>query len=535
MNRPTEKANGQSPQTGLHHWFRVTAVLLGMVFMLTQSEMRADEPYSTTDLTYIAYLNEIFHLSAEMGDSIWPGLDYSRIPMLLYRPDSIAFLFNHKKPPEGFVPATALPFEFTNPVYVHRGAFEDYTGQFWVIAVVNGVPTFVCPYDEDSTWQARFFTFVVHEAFHTFQAYEFADLGDSREEYYPLELAENNALATIENRILAMAVEGLLTDDRESVTNRVRQFAIVRLWRLAQASPFVRHHEKVKERTENTAYYVEKRCQEIGQSPAYEPTDFLNYAQHNPYMTRREILQSIKSGIEEHITEGAIAPSAMPRYRIYDNGAALGYILDYLNVDWKQAAMQDTTFLFHQALAQHLNISEDTETLKPQVEDIKDEFGYQNTLIAAKRSIEEYHRQTTELEEQIRAQGKYGYRITLSVAGGHSKSKRVTGAVRYTDQGRTTLIEHASTFLIKTERASVRMNEHGLIYAQSDDGKSVTLTVFLDQLPKSINAGGRDIALHPGEMQHCDTLSLNVDESLEIKADAGEVTAFADSLVVKLN
>jgi hypothetical protein len=506
-----------------------------MVLLLTPARAAADDPYDATDLTYIAYLHEILHLAAEQGDRIWPGLDYRRIPMLLYRPGSIAWLFNHTQPPDGFVPATELPFEFTNPVYVHRGALEDYTGQFWVIANVNGVPTFVCPYDEDSTWQARFFTFAVHEAFHTYQAYEFADLGDSREEYYPLELAENNALATLENRILAAAVDALLADDRETVVTRARQFAVVRTWRLAQAPPFVRHHEKVKERTENTAYYVEKRCQEVGQSPAYEPTAFLTYVDHDPYMTRTAILQTIKSGIEEHITEGAIAPAAMPRYRIYDNGAALGYLFDYLNIDWKSAATQDTSFLFHQTLARKLNIATDAATLTATTEAIKNEFDYQNTLIAAKRSVQEYHRETQELEEQIQSQGKYDYRITLSVAGGHSKSKRASGAVRYADQGRTTLIEHVSTFLIKTERASVQITDRGLIYKLSNDGDTVTITVHLDGPPNSVNANGRDIALHATETEHCSMLSLNADESLEIKADAADVTAFDDSLVVRLD
>ncbi|MBD3298022.1 MAG: hypothetical protein GF341_05150, partial [candidate division Zixibacteria bacterium] len=46
------------------------------------------------DLAHLSYVHELLHLSEAYPDQIWPRLDYRKIPIIIYRPDSIAYLFN---------------------------------------------------------------------------------------------------------------------------------------------------------------------------------------------------------------------------------------------------------------------------------------------------------------------------------------------------------------------------------------------------------------------------------------------------------
>ena len=141
----------------------------------------------------------------------------------------------------------------------------------------------------------------MHEALHTFQTIIFQDMGNTDERLYPISLTENNALATLENIILAEALSGLINNDREEVARRAREFVNVREYRLDQAPPFVRRHEQVIERIENTAFYVEKRCQEMGNSPGYVPTRFAEYTNFQPYLIHKEVLENLREGVLEHV------------------------------------------------------------------------------------------------------------------------------------------------------------------------------------------------------------------------------------------
>jgi hypothetical protein len=498
----------------------------------------ADEPpveFSKTDLKYISYVEEIFNLTEQVGDSIWPGLDYRQIPMLIYRPDSVAFLFNHPDPPPEFKKVEKLPAGLQGPIYACPGRYEDYTGQFWPAAIVNGHITFVCPYEEGQTWENRFFPFVVHEAFHTFQTLTFQDMGDSDEKLYPITLPENNALATLENLLLADAVDLLIDRDREELSRRARQFAIVREFRLRQAPPFVRRHERVTERLENTAFYVEKRCQGAGFLPGYTPTDFREYTEVEPYLARLEILQNLRKGILEHIRGVAITPVSMPRYRIYDNGAAIGYILDFLGIDWKRQAMSDSSFIFHRRLMQGLGISVGDEELKSEIEKIKEEFNYDEILSASRKKVEVYHQVTAALETQIRASGKIAYRIVMNVKGRFSQSKRTSKSVLYVDEGRKTLIEGVDQFLVESANASVTVRGMGLIFSRPPDGDTATVELFYDLMPDKIDIDGREQRLTDGNYASRDSLLLQLGDVLVIKGKSGTVSVKGDSITVNLD
>ena len=521
--------------------FRITvsAVMLFVALLpITASRSAADEnpvKLTSTDLKYIIYIEEIFNLTEQLGDSIWPGLDYGQIPMLFYRPDSVAILFNHPDPPPGFQSIDISPIVSKGSIYAYRGRFDDYTGQFWPAANINGRATFVCPYNEGETWEKRFFSFVVHEAFHNFQSGTFQDMGDTDEKLYPITLPENNALATLENLLLADAVDVLIDRDREGVSRRARQFAIVREYRLEQAPPFVQRHERVIERLENTAFYVEKRCEEAGYTRGYTPTNFREYTEFEPYLARLEILEGLRKGILEHIRGKAITPIAMPRYRIYDNGAAIGYILDFLGIDWKRDVMSDSSFLFHRRLMQGLGISLEDVDLNSEMEKIKEEFDFDGILSASRKNVEGYLAETKALEAKIRSDGKIAFRIDMNVKGGMSKSKRSSKRVLYADEGRLTLIEDVDQFRVESANASVTVRSTGLIFSRPPQDTVATVELSADVMPDFLTLDGQKRPLKEGSYSSDSSLVLELGDILQIKGKSGEVEVYADSVTVHLH
>lgn len=496
-----------------------------------------DTPFelSKTDSVYISYIHEICNLSKEFADDIWPGLDYNDIPILIYRPDSVAFLFNHPDPPPEFEPVNGLPWDFQSSVYKLQGRFRNYTGQFWIWEDIDGIPTSVFPYSDDESWEKRFFLFVIHEAFHTFQTHHFADRGDSQEEYYPLTIPENNALATLENLILADAAAGLIESNHEDVIERARQFATVRAYRFLTAPPFIPRHERIKERLENTAYYVEKKIQEAGRSDGYHPTGFLEYAHFDPYISRAEALKTLIDGIEEHIKNGAIVPMAMPRYRIYDNGATIGYLLDFLNIDWKNQAMSDSAFLFHGPLIDHFNISTDREELKRSLIAIEKEYKFGEIATAAELNINEYKAELTALDEKIRNSGEVEFIISMNAERSFSRSKRGSKRVLYAEEGQLTLMEGLDQCLMKTGTASVSLLNTGLIFYISEDEKTRVIRLYTDRLPAIINIDGNEILFAEGDYPFQSSFLLEIDGLLEISGESGKIVVHPGKVEIFLD
>ncbi|MBD3297051.1 MAG: hypothetical protein GF341_00185 [candidate division Zixibacteria bacterium] len=479
------------------------------------------------DLAHLSYVHELLHLSEAYPDQIWPSLDYREIPIVIYRPDSIAYLFNHPEPPSEFSPIQTLPWESDPPICVHHGPFRNFVGQMWIWEDIAGRSALVYPYGPDSTWESRFMLTVAHEAFHTYQVTGFADLGDSREELYPLTNVDNIALATLENLILIDALTALENENHTGIITRAAEFVTVRERRWHIAPDFVGHHERVKERTENTAFYVETKLAELGGREEYRPTDFADYARFNPYRTRSMVLQDLRDGIAAHITNGAIDPMAMPRYRIYDNGAALGYMLDVLGPDnWKEIVSSDTLAAYHELLLQALA----GETLDTQLEAIKERYGYDTIHAAAAANVHVYLDEVRELEETIKSQGHCCIEVAMLTAGGLSKSKRSRARVLYADDGRATLIESADRFVLENPRGSVAIKNHGLTYRRSEDRDTAYVCTYIQDGPDHAVFDGQKRRLSPGQYSADSAITCTIGDVIAVHGERGTITV-SDTLV----
>ena len=477
-----------------------------------------------TDLDYLflANLKEIFNLSRLKGDEIWPGLHYEHIPILIYYPQEKYFLFNHPDPPENFKPIQLNKLSFENPPVVHFGRFDNLIGQFYISHPINGIPTLVVPYNESEEVKKIWFIFVIHEGFHTFQSSHFAPIPDFLEQFYPVDLLDNNALAGLENRILAEAMVAIQEGDLIKVKELAREYAAVKHFRWTMAPQFVREFEQAEERKEMTAYYAEKMFQYAGKSPDYQPIEFIKFGGYNPYLSQQEVLKLIHQGIVEHIKGGAINVRSMPRYRIYDNGAAVGLILDSLKIDWKlRATKGDENFSFHGLIVEKFKLTE--EELTHLFQKAKNSFKYDDILEATKSKLADYKGEIEEVLSQMgKAPGRW-FSVKFSRKKGLSRSRRDKGKRFYLDNGLTTLHQFIERLELTSKEFFISVRNAPLIYQESEDRKSVTVEFKKEEAPIwLINAEVGEKELAAGNY------SFSIESTIkstdwEIKALKGEV------------
>lgn len=64
---------------------------------------------------------EVWSVLGRDANSVWPGWDPRKTPILIYFPDKQEVLINHPKPPEGFLPYTGKVRSPIGKIYLRNG------------------------------------------------------------------------------------------------------------------------------------------------------------------------------------------------------------------------------------------------------------------------------------------------------------------------------------------------------------------------------------------------------------------------------
>jgi hypothetical protein len=367
---------------------------------------------------------------------VWPGYDLSEQPFLVYRPGRWAVVFN---PPGALEDYQLYPPSWPSTgarALVHLGDNPDLVGQLEFDFPVGNITVAAVPLGEtlpeDALARASsVFAFVVHEAFHQFQRGAFREVDEPSEERYPILDAANSARAALEMRILEDAVQAVERRDSASVRQSTDWFLAQRLFRWEHASPLVREFERAKELTEGTAKYVETRlvadvailCRVGGFTdpavcPSFESLTVPGY---------------LRAELESRLTEGALTPADVARNRIYPTGAAMGVLLDFFGVEWKQtvAALPDSSTLAD-LLAPSVPASDSLLAYFRQ--EAEQRYDFPRVRQRTQALIDAYVR---EAEDAIRAfEGQSGFRIEVQLpAAGTSRSRSSTARRWVVDDG----------------------------------------------------------------------------------------------------
>ncbi len=420
--------------------------------------------------------------------AVWPGYNLAAQTYLVYIPKKWVLLFNPPEPIDGF---TACPEgwpELGTKVLYHEGSWGDLIGQLVFDLEIGGVKTVAIGLPEDpqglpTPTDAYLAGFIAHEAFHQFQAGHFGEIPWQREERYPILDRPNTALACLEMKILMDAVGRSEAGARRDVEDLLRMFVAVRAERWRAGEGFVAGHEQGLEIREGTARYVEMKALSLIKNTAGLPG-----------FASLSFPGRLKDDFLARFAGETVSPEDMPRNRIYPVGAALGYLCDFLGLDWKPSAQAaGPGFAFHILLSQKLGVAEtppDKLVARP-----KDIYGYENILKATGKLIDEYREGFAREFESFNRQSLEKLELEFSYRG-ISRSRNSLDKTWIVDEGSKSLCRRYQVYALKNADLLLQVQEAG-VYEENDwDAKRKKVVFYILSIESMVLDGA---IVEPGE------------------------------------
>lgn len=286
------------------------------------------------DKQLLAGLAEAYHLSQTKGHAIWPGFELERRPVALYDRNRVAFLLNHPRPPKGFVKlASPLPLPLATPVYVRYGRSPEFEKAASLSLMLNGTQTAVLPYPfffYDGAVTPRdfvpaLFASYIQHGFRAFASYE--RQAESRFNAYPIDNLPNMAMADLENKMLAVALQA---DSQDLAKRNALWFVAMRRERQERLGQPHAAYEDQAEAVEGSTRFAEVKFVSAA-STGYQPLRSPHLAASVP-LKEADMVRQISGLLHQ-----TIDPNALRRDRFSLTGAAMALLLDRFGAPrWRQ-------------------------------------------------------------------------------------------------------------------------------------------------------------------------------------------------------
>lgn len=401
--------------------------------------------------------------------AVWPGYNLAEQTFLVYIPKKWVLLFNPPAQIDGFAACPEGWPELGTKVLYHEGSYGDLIGQLAFDFEIGGVKTVAIGLPEDpqgmpTPTDVYLAGFIVHEAFHQFQAGHFGDIPWRREELYPILDRHNTALACLEMKILMDAVSLAEAGARLDVEELLRMFVGVRAERWKAGEAFAAGHEQGLEIREGTARYVEMKALSL-----------IKNAAGLPGLASFSLPGWLKEDFLARFTGETVSPEDMPRNRIYPVGAALGYLCDYLGLEWKPSAQAaGSEFAFHRLLSQKLGSADAPPgRLLARAKDI---YAYENILKATGMLIDEYREEFSREFESFNRQPLEKLELEFSYRG-ISRSRSSSAKTWLVDNGSRSLCRRYRVYALKNADLLLQVQEAG-VYEENDWEAKLKKVVF---------------------------------------------------------
>lgn len=286
------------------------------------------------DQELLAGLAEAYQLSRQKGDAVWRGFNLHKRPLALYDRNRVAFLVNHPKPPKGFVKLEeATPLPLGVPVYVRYGRTPEFEQAASLGIVLNGVQTTLLPYpfffyDGAVTPRdfvsALFATYIQH-SFKQFATYE--KRSEAGFNAYPIENVANMAMADLENKMLAVALQA---DNLDLAKRNALWFVAMRRERQEKLGKAHSVYEDLAEAIEGSTRFAELMFTAAGASN-YQPLRS-PLLKTTGYTAQPELVRQIAGLLHQKIDANSVR-----RDRFSLTGTAMALLLDRFGAaNWRQ-------------------------------------------------------------------------------------------------------------------------------------------------------------------------------------------------------
>ena len=422
------------------------------------------------------------------ANEIWPGYDLSREPYIAYMPNDYVFYLNGQHAPSGFEPYPSDWPDIDTRAYIHYGVYRNLVGQFVFNFEIDSTKTFAMGMPKDLLFSSEnppymLLSSTIHEGFHQYQYSHFGEIPWAKEELYPILNIKNTALASLEMQILKKALNAMFQENEKEVETLAKEFVAVRDYRWKHSDSFVRKYEQGQEINEGTARYVEMKAMEyfLKLDTAKIPNQLFREIKRD--MSGMTIQHLLIDDMNARLSGLAVAPEDMLRNRIYPVGAALGFLMDRLGIDWKmkfQSAGPKVSF--PGLLGNYFNL--DSTQLLNLLKKAKTDFHYPEIVSSAKDLVNEY------LVEYKKALEKFNYqkgiRIEISLSNNGIQRFRSTKNKKWiVECGKKLLCLHYNLYSLKSFKGNnISLEIHDkAILDQNDWEKRKKKVVFYSNNP----------------------------------------------------
>lgn len=436
------------------------------------------------------------------AEDIWPGYNLAQRPLLLYRPEKWALLLNPHGDVDGFTKPPQNWPNLKHDLRFHLGRYDDLVGQLSFDVRVGANRMAAVPVADAYVQQGEpvmaLFAFVVHEAFHQYQNEIFREADSLSEERYPIQDRDNTGLAFFEMQLLKEALEAREAGRRGETESCLRNFVAVRdaRWR---RNEFVRSFEQHEELYEGTAKYVEVKSLSLMKDLEYDSALKSNSGSLAKDFRAAAFPGYLLSDFSGRITNGSVSPSDMPRNRIYPVGAALGFLLDDIDPDWKKTVQARANEVSLQGLLRN-RLGLDEGALPGLLAKVKIAYRYDEARKAADRLVTAYEKSFQGELAAFQAQG--GHRIQIKLNAEKLSRSRSTGTSRWTvDGGRRSLCRRYNIYTLRSADLRLTLHDAGVLEEQDWDAKTKTVTFFVPRVPTVLVDGATVNLAPPSEVQ----------------------------------
>jgi hypothetical protein len=467
----------------------VFILILGLGFFILQAigrQAHPGTPFSDYEKMALDVCRSIVTMFKADPSTVWPRHNLAEQTYLVYIPKKWALLFNPAGPVDGFASCPEGWPDLGTKVLYHKGSYGELIGQLVFDFEIGGVKTVAVGLPEDpkglpTPTDVHLAGFIVHEAFHQFQASHFGEIPWQREERYPILDQNNTALASIEMKLLMDAVRRSEAEARPDVEDLLRMFVAVRAERWRAGEAFVAGHEQGLEIREGTARYVEMKALSL-----------IKNATSLPGFISLTFPGQLREDFQARFSGETVSPEDMPRNRIYPVGAALGYLCDFHGLDWKPSAQAaGPEFAFHLLLSKSLGAAEvPAEKL---VARAKETYGYDKILKATGKLIAEYQEGFSREFEEFNRQPSEKLEIEFSYRG-ISRSRGSLGKTWLVDNGSKSLCRCYRVYTLKNADLLLQVQDAG-VYEENDWDTKHKKVVFYVPSIDSVALDGETVGM----------------------------------------
>ncbi|MGG7209663.1 hypothetical protein [Clostridium baratii] len=374
----------------------IIVLLAGMVvidIILNKTYKTSYESFDSVDKEMFQELSQIYKQFDKNSDQLWGDKDkLNKMPLILIRTNKdkgiirkYAYAINLKGIENSiFAEKMDIPSSLNLPTVYRLSKFDINMISTWLPSNfgtldMDKANTFYFKYYpkmiENPDLYFEFSSFLIHESFHTYNQKDWTyDKNDGEYiENYPVN-KENYALMGLEFKLLDKCMEEKNT---EEVKKYLKEWTIVRTYRYEKWPELIK--ETNTEAIEGTARYMEYKYSKL---TGGKLTVLAN--KEKPYhVTFTHAFNCISNGRGE-------TPVYLERPIKYETGAALGLIMDKLNINWKgdiEDSPNKNGETQYEILKKYFNIS-DKDVSDDVMKKIEEENNYSELLKQGQKIVD---------------------------------------------------------------------------------------------------------------------------------------------------